>query len=119
MARPRDQSITPAHLLDGCLHDLAHTLAHLDRLNDPEVQKDPAAVAFNAAHAQHHALGTQDHAVRIADFLSEHASDPAEFAKQLKQLQDARRKSIKNEKPDSGPGETEKSWYLPGPRLAA
>jgi hypothetical protein len=74
-----DNKITSAHLIDSALHHQAHSMRHLERLNDPKVLADPEAVKFNVGHAEHHAHHAQDTLCRAAAHLEEHPSDPKTF----------------------------------------
>ena len=92
-----DQKITVPHLLDYALHDLAHTIQHLNRLGDDDVQGDEESTGFNVEHAQKHAAGAQDHLARLDSFLQEHASDPEEYTNQREALTDLRAASVKQQ----------------------
>jgi hypothetical protein len=83
---PDDAQSMGAHLMDGLLFDLTHTLVHARRLGEPEVQSDPEAVAFNVDHAQHHAAEAATSALKLKDWLMEHPSDPQDFAAAFEQL---------------------------------
>ena len=79
---PVDKKITPAHLAAGAKFNSTHSLAHLQRLKDPKVQKDPASVEFHAEHALRHALEVDDHLNRwIEDQASKDPTFKTEYLK--------------------------------------
>jgi hypothetical protein len=83
---PDDEQATGAHLIHGLLFDLTHCLVHARRLNEPEVQNDPAATAFNSSHCQHHAEEAATGALSLLTWLREYSSDAGAFSEAFDQL---------------------------------
>lgn len=77
-----DQAITPSHLAAGCKFNSVHTLAHLHRLEQSDVQGNPLAVKFHATHATRHAEETDKHLDKwIEDAAAKDKTFGAEYTK--------------------------------------
>ena len=84
-----DEEITPAHLLDDCVHNLTHALRHAKRLDDDDIETNPAAEWHNA-HTVHHLVKGLDNAQRAIKALSESPSDPTVFSAETEQLKETK-----------------------------
>lgn len=105
---PKDRKITPVHLHDGGMHDLAHAIQHGKRLEDPDVANDPAARKFNLDHLMKHLESGIDHFSRSGQHLAQFASDPKVWNKEkqlLHRLREAAPKPPPNLRPAEFDGE--------------